>query len=176
MHKRALPMLRFVEDPEGEGGGKPNDETGGTEGEQVKTFTQDEVNALLNRQKRDHRKEVSDLQAQVDGKKSLEDRIAELEAKGNESTQRALRAEVAAEFGVSTKRGPKGEPSDADLFLTGADEETLRSQAKRLADRETDRKKRGNVAPKEGGSADTGSHEPDGMREFTRALFQRDDD
>ena len=59
------------------------------------------------------------------------------------------------------------------LFLTGADEATLTAQAKRLADREADRKKRGNVAPKEGGSADSASTGDTGMREFTRSLFNR---
>lgn len=44
----------------------------------------------------------------------------------------SLRWRVAAQFGISSESGPDGEPSDAELFLTGSDEETLTRQAQRL--------------------------------------------
>ena len=72
----------------------------------------------------------------------------------------ALRLRIAAKHGISD--------DDADLFLTGTDEDTLTRQAQRLADREAARKKAGNVAPREGTTTNPGS---DPMRDFTRALF-----
>lgn len=170
--KRPMPWLRFIEEG-GDGGGKSSEQSSEgqqpTTPEQAKTFTQDEVNSLLSRQKRDLRKEISDLQTQLDGKKTVEDRLADVEARAVAAEAKALRSDIAAVYGISAE--------DRDLFLTGTDEETLTAQAKRLAQREVDRKKRGNVAPKEGGSADNTSHPASSdMREFTRELFGRDDD
>lgn len=73
----------------------------------------------------------------------------------------ALRLRIAVEHGIGVE--------DADLFLTGRDEETLRAQAKRLADREADRKKHGARVPAEGGSPGGKS---DDLRDFTRQLFK----
>jgi hypothetical protein len=64
-----------------------------------------------------------------------------MEARAAAAEAEALRARVAGEFGISTKKGLKGEPSDAELFLTGSDEATLTTQAERLAGREAERKK-----------------------------------
>ena len=60
---------------------------------------------------------------------------------------------------------------DADLFLTGTDEDSLTAQAKRLAAREDERKKKNNVSPREGTHQ---SPQTDEMREFTRNLFADD--
>ena len=74
----------------------------------------------------------------------------------------ALRWRVAAKFQVSDE--------DADLFLTGTDEETLTKQAQRLTGLAEERKKNGNQVPREG----TNPKPPaDEMREFARSLFGR---
>lgn len=146
--------------------------------QQEQTFTQAEVDRIVKeraeRIAKQRYPDYDELKAKAEGSKTLEERIGGLEAELATSKAEALRARVAAEFGISTKRGPKGEPSDADLFLTGVDEETLTRQANRLAEREADRKKHGNVAPKEGDTTTTGKNDSD-MREFAKELFARAD-
>lgn len=89
------------------------------------------------------------------------ERIALLEKENQTIRSEALRSRIQAKFSISDE--------DAELFLTGTDEDSLTRQAERLAARETDRKKQGNVAPNEGAnnSAATGGTE----REFARKLF-----
>ena len=101
-------------------------------------------------------------EAQKSEIEKVADRAAAAEKAAAEAKAEALRWKVAAKHGISDE--------DADLFLTGTDEETLTKQAERLAQRSETRKKNGNVVPKEG----TTHREPpeDEMREFTRALFQ----
>lgn len=156
-------------------------ENGGKEkGE--KTFTEAQVAAIvqqrLDQQAKTKFGDYDDLKTQVEGAKSneqkLADKLAELEQKHAESEARALRASIAAQYGISTKKGDKGEPSDADLFLTGSDEATLTAQAERLGVKVADQKKQGNVAPKEGQTKTTGDG-AEGMREFTRNLFGNSD-
>lgn len=55
------------------------------------------------------------------------DRLATLEREAQQAKAEALRFKIAAKFQVSDE--------DADLFLTGSDEETLTKQAERLAAR-----------------------------------------
>lgn len=62
----------------------------------------------------------------------------------------ALRFRVAAAHGISTAPAADGGPSDAELFLTASDEATLTKQAERLLGRDAERKRTGNVAPREG--------------------------
>lgn len=93
-------------------------------------------------------------------------RVAELEAELARTQGESLRLRVATEHGIT-------DPDDIDLFLTGADEETLTKQAKRLVDREADRKKTGNRVPKEGTSTTSSPTGDDEVREFTRDLFDR---
>lgn len=81
-------------------------------------------------------------------------------AERDDATAAALRLRIAVEHGIGLE--------DADLFLTGRDEETLRAQAKRLSDREADRKKNNNHVSKEGTNT---SAAPDDQRAFARALF-----
>ena len=95
-------------------------------------------------------------------------RIATLEQENAAIKTMALRSRIQAKFSISDE--------DAALFLTGADEDSLTAQAKRLAEREADRKKRGNVAPKEGGTADSQGTQTSDMREFARQLFRGADD
>lgn len=108
------------------------------------TLTQADVDAQVQKIaagiRADERRKVSekfadydDLKAKASGAKTLEDRLADLESTTATATQRAQRAEIAAEFGISTKRGEGDKPSDADLFLTATDEPTLRAQAERFA-------------------------------------------
>lgn len=90
------------------------------------------------------------------------DRIKTLESEVAAARRDALRFKIASQFGIGDE--------DADLFLTGTDEETLTIQAKRLSDREADRKKQGNHVPREGTSVPTGL--TDDARAFARALFE----
>ena len=113
--------------------------------------------------------DYDELKAKAEGSKTLEERLASLEGELTTARSEALKASIAAKFGISTEPGADGSPSDADLFLTGTDSDSLTRQAQRLAARDADRKKQGNVAPKEGvatkpsGTAD--------IREFAKGLF-----
>lgn len=171
MHRHAMPMLRFVT-TDTEGGGDKASAPSGDEQQQVKTFTQDEVNALVGQARTDERRKASqrfsdydDLKAKAGEAATAEERIAELERKYADAEVARMRSDIAARHGISAE--------DRDLFLTASTEDALEAQAKRLAEREADRKKRGNVAPKEGGAADTPGPGNDDMREFTRNLFGR---
>ncbi len=93
-------------------------------------------------------------------------RIAELEADLSSTRHSSTRLKIAAEHGIT-------DADDIDLFLTGTDEETLTKQAKRLADREADRKKNGNHVPREGASTNSSGNGDD--RDFVRGLFNRPD-
>lgn len=153
----------------------------------AKTFTQEEVNKLIGTTRAEERRKVSekysdyeDLRKAADGKKTADQLVADLQKRIEQSETKALRAQVAADFRISTKRGDNGEPSDADLFLTGTDEETLTAQAKRLSDRmaeqaktEADRKKKNPTVPKEGTSTKTGTTTEEDDREFARSFFGR---
>lgn len=129
--------------------GEPKQETG-------KLFTpeqQAEVNRIV--QERVQRVEAkyadyNDLKTQADGAKTLEDRVGSLESELTSTRTDALRTRIAAKFGISTDRGAKGEPSDADILLTGADEAAMTRQAELFAGHAADQKKNGNRAPKEG--------------------------
>lgn len=86
------------------------------------------------------------------------------------SRQEALRLRKAIEHGLSLE--------DADLFLTGSDEDTLDAQAKRLATRaaeqaasEAERKKKNPIVPKEGTSTQSGTTTEEEDREFARSFF-----
>lgn len=88
-------------------------------------------------------KAAADLQAQLD--KIAEANLSELEkaqkdakdASEAAATARteALRYRLAASHGISTAPGENGEPSDAEVFLTAADEAGMTAQAQRFAAR-----------------------------------------
>lgn len=135
--------------------------------QQETTFTQSDVDRIVKeRLERATAKfaDYDDLRARAGEKASADERIAELEQKYQAAEAARLRSDIATKHGISAE--------DRDLFLTGADEAALTAQAKRLADREADRKKQGNVAPKEGATSTSGTTDDD-MREATRALFGR---
>jgi hypothetical protein len=159
-----MPTLVFVDNP-GDGGGGTPPEPAGAPDPQAQTFTQADVDRIVKeRVQREKAKfaDYDDLKAKAGQSKTLEERLAEVEQRAAKAEAAALRSDIAAKFGIGAE--------DRDLFLTGADEETLTAQAQRLAQREADRKKQGNVAPREGGNPN-----PDGangdLRAFTRALF-----
>jgi len=88
------------------------------------------------------------------------DRLAAAEKDAVDARREALKFKIAAKFAIGDE--------DADLFLTGTDEETLTRQGQRLTDRESERKKHGNFVAREG----TNPHSADGDElETTRALF-----
>lgn len=157
-------------DPAAEKAGEPAAE----QQEPGKTFTQAEVNALirdrLKQQAKNEFGDYGDLKTKAESATTLEQRLGALETELTQTKATALRTSIAARFGISTEKGAKGEPSDADLFLTGTDETALTAQAQRLAGRQADVKKHGNVAPKEGGVTRTGEPTAD-LREFAKGLF-----
>lgn len=99
-------------------------------------------------------------EAQKTEAERVADRLKALEAERDTATRDALRFKVASKFQISEE--------DADLFLTGADEESLTKQAQRLTEHASERKKNGNVVPKEGSSSSTA---PTDERAAARALF-----
>lgn len=138
------------------------DQAGATE---AKTFTQADVDKLIReRVQRERSKyaDYDDLKAKAEGSKTVEDRLTAAEKRAADAEQRALRNDIATRHGITAE--------DRDLFLTGTDEETLTAQAKRLAQRDSDRRKQGNVAQQEGGNPNPGKAKGD-VREFTRQLF-----
>ena len=135
------------------------------EGEPDPTFTQADVDRIVKERVQRERTKYADydeLKAKAGDKATADERIAELEQKYAASESARLRSDVATLYGITAE--------DRDLFLTGTDEDTLTAQAKRLAERvAADVKKRGNVAPKEGGNPAPGGD--DSMREFAQQLF-----
>jgi hypothetical protein len=146
--------------------------------QEPKTFTQAELDAIvrdrLKQQAKNQFGDYDELKAKAAGAQTLEERLGTLEAELSSTKIAALRTSIAAKFGVSTEKAPDGTPSDAELFLTGTDESTLTTQAQRLAGRQADSKKHGNVAPREGQT--TLNVDPKASeREFVRDLFGRVD-
>lgn len=97
-------------------------------------------------------------------------RITAAESDRDKAQQEARRLRKAVEHGLSLE--------DADLFLTGTDDETLDAQAKRLvaraadqANAESERKKKNPIVPKEGTSTTTGTTTEEEDREFARSFF-----
>lgn len=148
-----------------EQGGNTSGETPTAKQEQ-QTFTQADLDRIVGERVQRERAKFADydeLKAKAGEKASAEDRLAELEKRYADAEVRALRANIASEYGIGAE--------DRDLFLTGNDEESLTAQAKRLADRESDKKKRNNHVPNEGSNPQAPS---DDRREFVRRLTGRD--
>lgn len=124
---------------------EPKAEGAETPQEQEHTFTQADVDRIVKeRVQRERAKfaDYNDLKQKAEGARTAEERLAELEQRYSEAETRALRASIANAHNIA--------PEDRDLFLTGTDEETLTAQAKRLAERESERKRNGNHVPAEG--------------------------
>ena len=125
----------------------------GAEAKQEQTFTQADVDRIVRervKRERERFADYDDLKAKAEGAKTVEERMAQLERDLATERAAATRAKVAARFGVSTEPDEETGLSDADLFLTGKDEETLTAQAKRLAKRVSDRESTNNIVPTEG--------------------------
>lgn len=125
--------------------GKKTTETTSGGGEEFTPITSQEAlnDALKERLARERAKfsDYNDLKAKAGKYDELEaankseiekanDRVREAEQRAAEAASAALRSRIQARHGVSDE--------DADLFLTGTDEETLTKQAERLAEREAD--------------------------------------
>lgn len=98
----------------------------------------------------------------TEGQKLI-DRVAAAEKEALDAKGEALRWKVAASHGISDE--------DAELFLTGTDEATLKKQAERLTQRVVEQKKAGNVVPREGHSP-AGQASGDPATEFARFMNQ----
>ena len=125
--------------------------------DQPDTFTQEQVNQLVGQARQDERRKATnkfadydDLKAKAEGAKTVEQQLTELRDENQRIQRDNLAARIAAQHGIP--------PEDADLFLTGTDEQTLTAQATRLAARATDRKKQGNLAPREGHTTKVGEY------------------
>lgn len=158
-----------------EGGNSTGESTPGT-GDEFKPITsQDELNKVLDDRLRRERSKFSDYrdlkakaakldeieQANQTEAEKAQARIKQLEDELSSAQRDSLRRKVAVEHGISDQ-------DDIDLFLTGADEETLTKQAKRLSDRTADRKRQGNHVPREG---NTSASSPNDERAAVRGLF-----
>lgn len=126
-------------------------------------------------------KDYNDLKAKADMLDQIEQaNLSELDKANSRATSaeserdnfraEALRLRIAVTHGLSL--------DDADLFLTGTDEETLTAQAKRLSDRaaeqanaEAERKKKHPTVPKEGTSTTTATTTEDDDRDFAKTFF-----
>lgn len=142
-------------------------ENGAPSGEQAKTFTQEEVNQLVGQARTDERRKVAakfadydDLKTKAGAAETAEERIANLEREIAASRTEALRAKYAADV-----------PENLRPLLTASTDDDLKVQRDLILQGVEDRKKRGGVAPKEGGSADTKSDARDDERQFVRGLF-----
>lgn len=147
-----------------------NESTTEQSGNEPEPLTQADVDKIIAKVRAEERRKASekfkdydDLKAKAGEKQTLEERIAEMEQRAAQAEAVALRSDIAAEFGISKE--------DRDLFLTASDEDMLRAQAKRLADRDAERKKKAPHVPNEGNSTEPGDT---GDREFVRSLFGRD--
>ena len=141
--------------------GTTEPDTGTTE-----TFTQADVDRIVRERVQRERAKYADydaLKAKAEGAKTVEDRLAEMEKRTAAAEASALRSDVAARHGISAE--------DRDLLLTGTDAETLEAQAKRLAEQESERKKKANIVPREGSNPKASGGDEE--REFVRKLFGR---
>ena len=114
------------------------------------SFTQADVDRIVRERVKRERERFADydaLKAQAEGAKTAEQRIADLEKRLADADAREQRSRlvqtVAKAHGIT-------DPDDVALFLTGADEDTLTAQAKRLAERDAARRKAGDIVPDAG--------------------------
>lgn len=179
MHRLTPPVWMFAAEAGGDGGegGSGGGAEGGSgggagdggEGQEGKdsTFNQADVDRIVaDRLKRERETtktkyaDYDDLKKKAEGAKTAEERIAGLETQIKATEREALVRRIQAKHSVSDE--------DAGLFLTGADEDALTAQAKRLAERESERKKQGNHVAREGNQSAAKSSDE---REFVRQLF-----
>lgn len=101
-------------------------------------------------------------------------KLSDLERAQKQAADAATEAEKARaevlRYRIAAKHGVTDE--DAELFLTGSDEDTLTRQAQRLAARVEESQRTGNIAPSVGSKTNL-SGGTDDTREFVRDLFGR---
>ena len=93
------------------------------------------------------------------------ERIAKLEQDNNSVRTDALRLRIAAKHKISDE--------DADLFLTGTDEEALTAQAKRLAAHQAEKKSSSSVVAGEGTNKPIKTGDTSDVGEFAKRLFNK---
>lgn len=93
------------------------------------------------------------------------DRLKAIEDRATAAEQRAMRFEIAAEFGLS--------PDDAKRLEHVPTEDGMREIAQALAEKEAAKKIKGNRVPGEGRTPTKPGDDP--MRDFTRNLFGREE-
>lgn len=138
-------------------------ETTADNGTESQAFTQADVDRIVKeRVQRERAKfaDYDDLKAKAAGAQTAEQRIAGLETQIKATEREALVRRIQARHSISDE--------DADLFLTGADEDALTAQAKRLAQHTAERKKNGNHVAREGNQSTAKASDE---REAIRALF-----
>ena len=135
--------------------------------EPPRTFTQEDVDRIVaDRLKREDIKGLRQKAAQFDeleqSSKSEMDRLTEqvtaLTEAQKQAEAKATRYRIAAANGISE--------ADADLFLTGSDEESITAQAKRLAEHTQAKKKQGDIVPHDRGNPGEGVDEDAMARKF----------
>jgi nucleoid DNA-binding protein len=139
-------------------------QTTGEEAKDNQSFTQADIDRIVReRVKREREKfaDYDDLKKKAEGAKTLEDRVAEIEANAKKSDERAVRAEIANEKGLT--------PSQAKR-LVGSTREELEADADELL-KDIGATKKKNTVPREGKNIQTGD---DPMRATARALFGTD--
>lgn len=131
-----------------------------------RTFTQAEVNEIVQNRLKNMKAEYEQLQARAASVEDLESRNQQLSSDLSSLQLESLRMRVASEFGISA--------DDRDILLTATDEETLRMQAERFATFPLQRAVGGNVARREGRRVEAPSAMDGSTREFVRELFGHD--
>ena len=144
--------------------------TGATTTEAPKTFTQADLDRIVGETKRAERSKFADYDDLKKGAQTVEQQLKEIQDQNKALARDALASKIAAKHKISSE--------DADLFLTGSDEDTLNAQAARLAahlkasaKEETPSRRPGGVyAPLEGHTSKTGGSASE-ERNVVRALF-----
>lgn len=179
-----MPDDVVVDAPEGQGGNSTTSVETPDATEFKPITSQQELNAALKdrlERERAKFKDYNDIKAKASKLDEIEQanlselekasgRITTAESERDTAKAEALRLRIAVTHNISLE--------DADLFLTGTDEETLTAQAKRLSDRtaeqanaEAERKKKNPIVPKEGTATTTGTTTEEDDREFARNFF-----
>lgn len=131
-----------------------------------RTFTQAEVNEIVQGRLKSAKADYEQLQARVASVEELEQRNQKLTTELSSLQLDALRMRVASQFGISSE--------DRDLLLTATDEDSLRLQAERLGSAASQRLSGGNVAPREGGTVEVRAAGGRDLRSFANELFGSD--
>ena len=138
-----------------------------TTAETPPTFSQADVDRIVSDRLKRERDKLAEKQAET--ARTAEQRIADLEKRLADADAREQRTRlvqtVAQQHGIT-------DPEDVRLFLTGTDEDTLTAQAKRLAGRQAEQRKKGDVMPTEGTTPNNPADSD--MREFARQLFDKE--